>query len=82
MSKVLHRLAHHRGRPEDPEDLLHIARNIQGRTVCAFGEACAWPVLSFIGKFRDEFDARSAAGAAARDPRGTTATRAPDFSAH
>jgi NADH-quinone oxidoreductase subunit F len=41
---------------------LNIAQNIQGRTICAFGEACAWPVLSFVNKFVDEFNARAAAG--------------------
>jgi len=59
MSKALHRMAHGSMRPEDPEYLLHIARNIQGRTVCAFGEACAWPVLSFVQKFKDEFEERA-----------------------
>ena len=62
LSKALHRLAHGQGRPEDADYLLHIAQNIQGRTICAFGEACAWPVLSFVGKFREEFEARGAAG--------------------
>jgi NADH-quinone oxidoreductase subunit F len=62
LSKALHRLAHGQGRPQDADYLLHIAQNIQGRTICAFGEACAWPVLSFVGKFREEFEARGAAG--------------------
>ena len=62
LSKALHRLAHGRGRKQDADYLLHIAQNIQGRTICAFGEACAWPVLSFVNKFRDEFEARGAAG--------------------
>jgi NADH-quinone oxidoreductase subunit F len=62
LSKALHRLTHGGGRPQDAAYLLHIAQNIQGRTICAFGEACAWPVLSFVNKFRDEFDARAAAG--------------------
>ncbi|MEI7729486.1 MAG: NADH-quinone oxidoreductase subunit NuoF [Verrucomicrobiota bacterium] len=61
MSKALHRLTHGHGRKQDAEYLLHIARNIQGRTVCAFGEACAWPVISFVNKFKDEFEARGAA---------------------
>jgi NADH-quinone oxidoreductase subunit F len=61
MSKALHRLTHERGRPQDADYLLKIAQNIQGRTVCAFGEACAWPVLSFVGKFKDEFVARGTA---------------------
>ncbi len=63
MSKALHRLTHHQGRKQDADYLVHIARNIQGRTVCAFGEACAWPVLSFVAKFREEFESRGAATA-------------------
>ncbi len=66
ISKALHRLTHGGGRPQDADYLLHIARNIQGRTICAFGEACAWPVLSIVNKFRDEFDARGAADLARR----------------
>ena len=61
MSKALHRMSHGDGRKKDAEYLLHIAQNIQGRTICAFGEACAWPVLSFVKKFKDEFEARGAA---------------------
>jgi NADH-quinone oxidoreductase subunit F len=63
MSKALHRLAHGDGRPQDADYLLHIADNIPGgRTICAFGEACSWPVQSFVRKFKDEFQARGAAG--------------------
>src|SRR5271170_874602 len=61
MSKALHRLTHGHGRKQDADYLLNIAQNIQGRTICAFGEACAWPILSFVNKFRDEFEARGAA---------------------
>ena len=61
MAKALHRLTHGQGRKQDADYLLHIARNIQGRTICAFGEACAWPVLSFVSKFKDEFEAVGAA---------------------
>jgi NADH-quinone oxidoreductase subunit F len=59
MNKALQRMIHGEARAEDSEYLLHIAQNIQGRTICAFGEACAWPVLSFVNKFKDEFDAKS-----------------------
>ena len=61
LSKALHRMTHGHGRRQDAEYLLHIAQNIQGRTICAFGEAAAWPVLSFVKKFRDEFESRGAA---------------------
>jgi NADH-quinone oxidoreductase subunit F len=61
LAKALHRMTHGHGRREDADYVLNIAQNIQGRTICAFGEACAWPVLSFVNKFRDEFEARAAA---------------------
>src|SRR5256714_923886 len=61
MSKTLHRLTHGEGRKSDADYLLGIANNIPGgRTICAFGEACSWPVQSFVLKFRDEFVAKGA----------------------
>ncbi len=72
MSKALDRLSHGQGRKADADYLLHIAQNIQGRTICAFGEACAWPVLSFVRKFKDEFEARGAEQEARRASAGTT----------
>jgi len=61
MAKALHRLTHGHGRKQDADYLVGIAKNIQGRTICAFGEACAWPVLSFVAKFKSEFEAKGAA---------------------
>ena len=62
MAKALHRLTHGEGRRQDADYLIRIADNIPGgRTICAFGEACSWPVQSFVGKFKDEFIARGAA---------------------
>jgi len=62
MAKALHRLTHGEGRPQDADYLVRIADNIPGgRTICAFGEACAWPVQSFVAKFKDEFVARGVA---------------------
>jgi NADH-quinone oxidoreductase subunit F len=62
MSKALHRLTHGEGRRADADYLIRIADNIPGgRTICAFGEACSWPVQSFVGKFKDEFVAKGAA---------------------
>jgi NADH-quinone oxidoreductase subunit F len=62
MSKALQRLTNGGGRRQDPDYLLRIANNIPGgRTICAFGEACSWPVQSFVNKFKDEFIARGAA---------------------
>ena len=62
MSKALHRLTHGEGRASDADYLAKIADNIPGgRTICAFGEACSWPVQSFVAKFKDEFIAKGAA---------------------
>ncbi len=62
MSKALHRLTHGEGRKEDADYLVKIADNIPGgRTICAFGEACSWPVQSFVAKFKDEFVAKGEA---------------------
>ena len=62
MSKTLHRLTHGEGRKSDADYLAKIADNIPGgRTICAFGEACSWPVQSFVAKFKDEFVAKGAA---------------------
>jgi NADH-quinone oxidoreductase subunit F len=62
MSKALHRLTHGEGRAQDADYLIKIADNIPGgRTICAFGEACSWPVQSFVAKFKDEFIAKGKA---------------------
>jgi NADH-quinone oxidoreductase subunit F len=62
MAKALHRLTHGQGRKIDADYLVKIADNIPGgRTICAFGEACSWPVQSFVGKFKDEFVAKGTA---------------------
>jgi NADH-quinone oxidoreductase subunit F len=67
MSKALHRLTHGEGRASDADYLVKIADNIPGgRTICAFGEACSWPVQSFVAKFKDEFVAKGATDEARR----------------
>ena len=48
--------------------LKNVADNIAGRTICAFGEACAWPVQSFIAKFPEEFVAHATAPAPNAEP--------------
>jgi len=73
MSKALHRLSHGQGRKIDADYLLKIADNIPGgRTICAFGEACSWPVQSFVTKFKDEFAARGAQDEERRSAVGAT----------
>lgn len=58
MEKILHRLDHGEATVQDLDMLLTVAGNIEGNTICALGDAAAWPVQGFINKFRDEFEAR------------------------
>ncbi|MFN2474810.1 MAG: NADH-quinone oxidoreductase subunit NuoF [Chthoniobacterales bacterium] len=60
MKKITDRMMLGGGVVEDPKTLVNVADNIAGRTICAFGEACAWPTQSFVDKFRGEFEARAA----------------------
>src|SRR5213082_2760835 len=59
MQKITDRMLLGGGVTQDPDTLKTVADNIAGRTICAFGEACAWPTQSFAEKFRDEFAARA-----------------------
>ena len=59
MKKITERMLNGGGVTEDPHTLKTIGDNIAGRTICAFGEACAWPTQSFVEKFPDEFAARA-----------------------
>ena len=78
MSKALHRLTHGEGRVQDAEYLVRIADNIPGgRTICAFGEACSWPVQSFVGKFKEEFVARGKADEQRREQAAPAAKTPP-----
>jgi len=56
MYRVIHRIEHGMGRPEDLDLLLSVAGNIAGRTVCALGDAAAGPVQSFVKHFASEFE--------------------------
>ena len=59
MQKITDRMLRGGGVVEDPKTLKTVGDNIAGRTICAFGEACAWPTQSFVEKFPEEFAARA-----------------------
>ena len=56
MSEVLERLEHGEGRVKDVDLLNDVADNILGKSFCALGDAAAMPVMSYIEKFRPEFE--------------------------
>ena len=59
MKKITQRMCDGAARKEDADLLLSVANQIEGRTICAFGEAASWPTQSFISKFRDEFEEKA-----------------------
>ncbi|MBC7514537.1 MAG: NADH-quinone oxidoreductase subunit NuoF [Herminiimonas sp.] len=54
--RMVHRIEHGQGRVDDLDMLNSIADNIQGRTICALGDAAAMPVRAMIKNFREEFE--------------------------
>ena len=57
MKKISDRIVGGQATPEDIQLLEEVAYQIDGKTVCAFGEASSWPVEAIIAKFRDELTA-------------------------
>lgn len=56
IEKIIHSIIRGHAKPGDIDMLLKIADNMKGRTICALSDAAALPVLSFVTKFRDEFE--------------------------
>jgi NADH-quinone oxidoreductase subunit F len=54
--RMLRRILSGQGRREDLGLLLDVAGRIEGHTICAFGDAAAWPVQSFVKHYRHEFE--------------------------
>ena len=57
MESILHKIIHGEAKPTDIDLLVDVAQNIAGKTLCALGDAAAGPVISFVKKFRPEFEA-------------------------
>ncbi|MCB2006639.1 MAG: NADH-quinone oxidoreductase subunit NuoF [Rhodoferax sp.] len=56
LSRMVDRVENGQGRPSDMDLLDNVAENIQGRTICALGDAAAMPVRAMIKHFRHEFE--------------------------
>ena len=54
--RILRRIIDGQGSLGDLDELLAIAGDMEGNTICVFADAAAWPVQSYITKFRDEFE--------------------------
>jgi NADH-quinone oxidoreductase subunit F len=54
--RMLTRIVEGRGQEEDLDKLLDVANKIEGHTICALGDAAAWPVQSFLKHYHHEFE--------------------------
>jgi NADH-quinone oxidoreductase subunit F len=58
LEKILKRILAGNGSISDIDLLVTVANQIEGNTICALGEAAAWPVRFMVTRFRDYFEAR------------------------
>ena len=58
MLKILNRILKGEGSIKDVDLLVTVANNIEGNTICALGEAAAWPVKFMVQRFREYFEKR------------------------
>ena len=54
--RIVRRIEQGQGRPEDLDLLNELCDNIAGRTICALGDAAAWPVQGMLKHYRSEFE--------------------------
>lgn len=62
IEKIFNRVGTGHGMPGDVQLAQNVAKNIEGHTICAFGEALSWPAQAFLRKFPEEFQAKIRAG--------------------
>ena len=56
MNRLVQKVLAGQARREELDLLVDVANRIEGHTICALGDAAAWPVQSFLRHFRHEFD--------------------------
>jgi NADH-quinone oxidoreductase subunit F len=59
LKKITERMCNGGAREEDADLIISVAKQIDGRTICAHGEATAWPAMSITQKFKDDFIQRA-----------------------
>jgi NADH-quinone oxidoreductase subunit F len=58
MWRVMERLAEGNAEPREIDLLLEVTTEVEGHTICALGDAAAWPIQGLIRHFRPELEAR------------------------
>ena len=80
--QMLGRVLRGRGKPEDLQEILDIADNMENKTICALAAAATMPTRTYIAKFKDEFVAHFTPGGIPTDSRGRYIQKAPVGAAH
>ena len=75
MWRVLTRMAEGRAQKKEIDMLLEVTKQVEGHTICALGDAAAWPIQGLITHFRDEIEARIDAYSARSDKDGVVTDR-------
>ena len=58
MWRVMERLVTGQADVEEIDTLLDVASQVEGHTICALGDAAAWPIQGLVRHFRDEIEER------------------------
>lgn len=56
LSKIVHRIIAGQGEPRDLDLIYKVSQQMMGKTICALSDAAAMPAMSFVTKFRSEFE--------------------------
>ena len=60
MMRVMERLVTGDAEPEEIDILLDVTKQVEGHTICALGDAAAWPIQGLIRHFREDIEERIA----------------------
>ncbi|GAG00892.1 unnamed protein product, partial [marine sediment metagenome] len=56
IKKIVIRISQGEGKDGDIDNIVRLATNMLGKTLCPLGDAAAMPILSIVKKFRDEIE--------------------------
>jgi NADH-quinone oxidoreductase subunit F len=75
MWRVLTRMAEGRAQKKEIDMLMEVTKQVEGHTICALGDAAAWPIQGLITHFRGEIEARIDAYTTRSDEEGAVTDR-------
>jgi NADH-quinone oxidoreductase subunit F len=74
MMRIMYRMVEGRAEPEEIDMLEQVTRQVEGHTICALGDAAAWPIQGLIRHFRPVIEQRIEAYRSRQIPRPLAAT--------